>query len=122
MKVKQALNPHFSKLHGQPATLHAKVIHKLLVGERNVEFIAAHPFCILATVQTDGFDRCPRFLRAILKNSPIVVLDEATAFTDPENEAVIQASIAGLVAGKTLIVIAHRLSIAAWMLGFLTVV
>ena len=48
--------------------------------------------------------------RAILKNSPIVVLDEATAFTDPENEAVIQASIAGLVAGKTLIVIAHRLS------------
>ena len=39
-----------------------------------------------------------------------VVLDEATAFTDPENEAVIQASIAGLVAGKTLIVIAHRLS------------
>ena len=48
--------------------------------------------------------------RAILKNNPIVVLDEATAFTDPENEAVIQASIAGLVAGKTLIVIAHRLS------------
>mgnify|MGYP000559119283 CR=1 FL=1 len=48
--------------------------------------------------------------KAILKNSPIVVLDEATAFTDPENEAVIQASIAGLVAGKTLIVIAHRLS------------
>ena len=48
--------------------------------------------------------------RAILKNSPIVVLDEATAFTDPENEAIIQASIAGLVAGKTLIVIAHRLS------------
>ena len=39
-----------------------------------------------------------------------MVLDEATAFTDPENEAVIQASIAGLVAGKTLIVIAHRLS------------
>lgn len=36
--------------------------------------------------------------------------NEATAFTDPENEAVIQASIAGLVAGKTLIVIAHRLS------------
>lgn len=48
--------------------------------------------------------------RAILKNSPIVVLDEATAFTDPENEAAIQASIAKLVAGKALIVIAHRLS------------
>ena len=48
--------------------------------------------------------------RAILKNSPVVVLDEATTFADPENEAVIQASISQLVAGKTLIVIAHRLS------------
>ena len=41
VKVKQALNPHFSKLHGQPAALHAKVFRKLLAGERNVEFIAA---------------------------------------------------------------------------------
>ena len=48
--------------------------------------------------------------RAILKDSPIIVLDEATAFTDPENEAVIQRSIGELIAGKTLIVIAHRLS------------
>jgi len=48
--------------------------------------------------------------RAILKDSPIIVLDEATAFTDLENEAVIQRSIGELVAGKTLIVIAHRLS------------
>lgn len=48
--------------------------------------------------------------RAILKDSPIIILDEATAFTDPENEAVIQRSIGELVAGKTLIVIAHRLS------------
>ena len=48
--------------------------------------------------------------RAILKNSPVVVLDEATAFTDPENEAAIQQSINRLVQGKTLIVIAHRLS------------
>lgn len=48
--------------------------------------------------------------RAILKDAPIIVLDEATAFTDPENEAVIQASINELVQGKTLIVIAHRLS------------
>lgn len=48
--------------------------------------------------------------RAILKDSPVVVLDEATAFADPENEAVIQDSIAELVAGKTLIVVAHRLS------------
>ena len=48
--------------------------------------------------------------RAMLKNSPVVLLDEATAFADPENEAVIQASINELVQGKMLIVIAHRLS------------
>lgn len=48
--------------------------------------------------------------RAILKNAPIVILDEATAFTDPENEAQLQASIAALTEGKTLLVIAHRLS------------
>ena len=48
--------------------------------------------------------------RAMLKNAPIVILDEATAYTDPENEAVIQESVARLVRGKTLIVIAHRLS------------
>lgn len=40
----------------------------------------------------------------------IVLLDEATAYTDPENEALIQQSVAKLVRGKTLIVIAHRLS------------
>ena len=48
--------------------------------------------------------------RAMMKNSPIVILDEATAYTDPENEAIIQKSVAKLVKGKTLIVIAHRLS------------
>ena len=48
--------------------------------------------------------------RAMLKDAPIVILDEATAYTDPENEAILQYSIARLVAGKTLIVIAHRLS------------
>ncbi len=48
--------------------------------------------------------------RAMLKNAPVVILDEATAYTDPENEALVQASVAKLVKGKTLIVIAHRLS------------
>ena len=48
--------------------------------------------------------------RAMLKNSPIVVLDEATAYIDPENEAIIQNAVAKLVIGKTLILIAHRLS------------
>lgn len=48
--------------------------------------------------------------RMMLKNAPIVILDEATAFTDPENEDKIQRSIAELTKGKTLLVIAHRLS------------
>ena len=48
--------------------------------------------------------------RALLKDSPIVVLDEATAYSDPENEAVIQQSIDNLVKNKTVIMIAHRLS------------
>lgn len=48
--------------------------------------------------------------RAMLKNAPVVILDEATAYTDPENEALVQASVAKLVQGRTLIVIAHRLS------------
>ena len=48
--------------------------------------------------------------RAMMKNAPILILDEATAYTDPENEALIQRSIAELAQGKTLIVIAHRLS------------
>ncbi len=48
--------------------------------------------------------------RAMLKAAPIVILDEATAYTDPENEAVIQRSVSKLTEGKTLIVIAHRLS------------
>ena len=48
--------------------------------------------------------------RAMAKDAPIVVLDEATAYTDPENEAVIQDAVARLARGKTLVVIAHRLS------------
>ena len=48
--------------------------------------------------------------RMILKNAPIVILDEATAFCDPENESKIQKSIKVLTKGKTLLVIAHRLS------------
>ncbi len=48
--------------------------------------------------------------RAMMKDAPIVILDEATSYTDPESEATIQESVAQLVKGKTLIVIAHRLS------------
>ena len=48
--------------------------------------------------------------RAMLKDAPVVIMDEATAYTDPENEALVQESVAKLVQGRTLIVIAHRLS------------
>ena len=48
--------------------------------------------------------------RSMLKDAPIVVLDEATAYIDPENEAVVQQAVGRLVAGKTVLVIAHRLS------------
>jgi len=48
--------------------------------------------------------------RAILKNAPIIVLDEATAFADPENEALIQKALKKLTEGRTVIMIAHRLS------------
>lgn len=51
--------------------------------------------------------------RAMLKDAPIVILDEATSYTDPENEAVIQSALAKLIKGKTLLVIAHRLSTIA---------
>ena len=48
--------------------------------------------------------------RAILKDASIVILDEATAYADPENEALVERALSKLVAGKTLVTIAHRLS------------
>ncbi|SCM81428.1 ABC transporter ATP-binding protein [uncultured Sporomusa sp.] len=49
--------------------------------------------------------------RAILKNAPLLVLDEATAAADPENEQAIQAALAELCAGRTVVIVAHRLDI-----------
>lgn len=51
--------------------------------------------------------------RAVLKNTPIIILDEATAFADPDNEAKVQAAFTELAKGKTVIMIAHRLSTVA---------
>ena len=51
--------------------------------------------------------------RAMLKNAPILILDEATAFADPDNEAKVQAAFAQLAKGKTVLMIAHRLSTVA---------
>ena len=51
--------------------------------------------------------------RAVLKNAPVLILDEATAFADPDNEAKVQAAFAQLSKGKTVLMIAHRLSTVA---------
>ena len=51
--------------------------------------------------------------RAVLKNAPVLILDEATAFADPDNEAKVQAAFAELAKGKTVLMIAHRLSTVA---------
>ena len=51
--------------------------------------------------------------RAMLKNAPVIILDEATAFADPDNEVKVQAAFAALSKGKTVIMIAHRLSTVA---------
>ena len=67
-----------------------------------------HPFSL-----SGGERQRISIARAMLKDAPIVILDEATSYTDPENEAVIQSALARLVQGKTLLVIAHRLSTIA---------
>lgn len=51
--------------------------------------------------------------RVMLKNSPVIILDEATAFADPDNESRVQAAFSNLSKNKTVIMIAHRLSTVA---------
>jgi ATP-binding cassette subfamily B protein IrtA len=115
----------------EPMLLHATVWENLTLGhpqatEQQVEQAAraaeAHGF---VTALPDGYDTVIgergatlsggqrqrlTIARALLSDAPVVVLDEATAFTDPENEAAIQAGLAELVRGRTVIVVAHRLS------------
>lgn len=62
---------------------------------------------------SDGEQQRIVIARAMLKNAPILILDEATAFADPDNEAKVQAAFAELAKGKTVIMIAHRLSTVA---------
>ena len=66
--------------------------------------------CALPISLSGGERQRVAIARAMMKNAPIVILDEATSYTDPENEAVLQDAIGRLTRGKTLIVIAHRLS------------
>ena len=59
--------------------------------------------------QTDERQRLA-IARAMLKNAPVLILDEATAFADPDNETKVQAAFNALAKGRTVIIIAHRLS------------
>lgn len=65
----------------------------------------------LLTWQNDGGELSKLTIaRALLKNAPIIILDEATASVDPENEHLIQEAISQLTRGKTIVTIAHRLA------------
>lgn len=80
------------------------------------DILAKFPDGLATRVGSDGVylsgGECQRvaLARAILKDAPVIVLDEATAFADPENEALIQRALAHLTKGKTVLMIAHRLS------------
>ena len=83
------------------------------------EFISALPAGYATTVGEGGANLSGgerqrlSIARAILKDAPVVLLDEATAYVDPENEVALQSAIDELVAGRTVILIAHRLSTIA---------
>ena len=84
--------------------------HEFILGLEN----GYHTVCGASGGHLSGGERQRiSIARAMLKDAPIVILDEATSYTDPENEAVIQSALAKLVRGKTLLVIAHRLSTIA---------
>ena len=102
---------------GKPTATKAEII-KAAKAARCHEFIKALPQGYDTSVGENGVSLSGgqrqrlSIARAILKDAPIVVLDEATAYVDPENEAMVQEALAGLLArgGKTLVVVAHRLS------------
>ena len=103
---------------GRPDASDAEVLAALHAA-RCDDIVAKFPEGANTVVGEDGVHlsggECQRIAlaRAILKDAPIVVLDEATAFADPENEALIQAAFSALCKDKTVIMIAHRLSTVA---------
>ncbi|ABB38399.1 Xenobiotic-transporting ATPase [Oleidesulfovibrio alaskensis G20] len=99
----------------RPDASDAEVIHAATMAKAH-EFIASLPQGYATPlgdggVPLSGGERQRiAIARAFLKDAPIVILDEATAYTDPENEVAIQQALSTLLARKTVIVIAHRLS------------
>ena len=101
-----------------PQATHEEVINALNAAQCS-DIIEKLPNGIDTVVGADGVylsggeQQRIAIARAILKNAPIIILDEATAFADPDNEQKVQAALSKLSEGKTVIMIAHRLSTVA---------
>lgn len=103
---------------GRPQATEAEVLAALKAAQC-MDIIEKFPTGIHTVIGTKGVylsggeQQRIAIARAMLKNAPILILDEATAFADPDNEAKVQAAFARLAKGKTVLMIAHRLSTVA---------
>ena len=103
---------------GRPQATEAEVLAALKAAQC-MDIIEKFPEGIHTVIGTKGVylsggeQQRIAIARAMLKNAPILILDEATAFADPDNEAKVQAAFAQLAKGKTVLMIAHRLSTVA---------
>ena len=103
---------------GRPDATEAEVLSALRAAQC-MDIIEKFPEGIHTVIGTKGLylsggeQQRIAIARAMLKNAPILLLDEATAFADPDNEAKVQAAFAQLAKGKTVLMIAHRLSTVA---------
>lgn len=100
---------------GNPAASRAEIMHALEAAQC-MDIIEKLPNGVDTVVDGDGVylsggeQQRIAIARAILKNAPILILDEATAFADPDNEVRVQQALSALSKGKTVVMIAHRLS------------
>ena len=100
---------------GRPQATEAEVLAALKAAQC-MDIVEKFPAGIHTVIGTKGVylsggeQQRIAIARAMLKNAPILILDEATAFADPDNEAKVQKAFTKLSAGKTVIMIAHRLS------------
>lgn len=103
---------------GRPQATEAEVL-AVLKAAQCMDIVEKFPAGIHTVIGTKGVylsggeQQRIAIARAMLKNAPILILDEATAFADPDNEAKVQAAFAQLAKGKTVLMIAHRLSTVA---------
>ncbi len=103
---------------GRPQATEAEVL-AVLKAAQCMDIVEKFPAGIHTVIGTKGVylsggeQQRIAIARAMLKNAPILILDEATAFADPDNEAKVQAAFARLAKGKTVLMIAHRLSTVA---------